>query len=96
MSNVGQWVSDLETHFKSVVATGEQFLSEHVPGLISLAQKVEASPLLTAALGIAEVIDPAAETVLAKALADLAHLLPPKPADTPAPDPEPAPAAPAA
>ena len=78
--SVTQWVSDLETHFKSVEETARQFLETHVPGLADFARKVESSPLLSVAEQIAGAVDPAAEAILAKALADLASLAPPAPA----------------
>lgn len=93
MSPLSQWVKDLEAHFESVKSTAEAFLETHVPGLAELAAKVEASPLLAAAERIAGTVDPAAEAVLAEALAKLASLAPAAPA--PLPPAEPAPAAPA-
>lgn len=88
MSNVPQWVGDIETYFHSVEDTAKQFLETHVPGLAEFARKVQSSPLMAAAEAIAGQVDPAAEQVLARALTDLASLAP-VPAAPPPPAEEP-------
>jgi hypothetical protein len=72
-------VADLQAHFQSVEDVAKQFLETHIPGLADFARKVESSPLLLAAEAIAGTVDPAAEAILAKALADLASIVPPAP-----------------
>lgn len=82
--SLSQLVADLDTHFRSVEDTAKTFLEQHVPALLGFAQKVESSPLLSIAEAIVGTIDPAAEQVLARALQDLAGLIPAAAAPAPA------------
>lgn len=85
MSDLSQWAADLKAHFESVEATAKAFLEQHVPGVLAVADKLDADPLMQAALST--VLPPEARAMVAQWIADLEEKFPRPPAPAPAPEP---------
>jgi hypothetical protein len=84
MSSLTQWAADFKAHFESVEQTAKAFLEQHVPGMAEVAAKIDADPLVQAALST--VLPPEAKAMVAQWIADLEEKFP-VPAAAPAPAP---------